>query len=287
VTPETPEEVLHGGNTSVVVRVGDTVRRQTGHWTPAVHALLAHLQSVGFTDAPTILGIDGQGREQLPFVAGEVGNFDPRPLPDWFRTTDACMAIGDWLRRCHAAQRGFVPDPALPWRMAAGRPLAAGEVVAHHDAGPYNAIRRTDGGLTVIDWDFAAPGDPIEDLAFVCWSWAPLWNDRAAVDRWFGDASVEASATRLRAVVDGYGTAEADRRRLLPAIQTKMGAHAAGLEAMAAQGDPAAVRLFESGVANGARRDADWVHRHDALLSDAIYGSPATKSRTGRSVRFQ
>ena len=270
------EEVLHGGNTSVVVRVGDTVRRQTGHWTPAVHALLAHLQSVGFADGPTVLGIDGQGREILPFVVGEAGNFDPGPLPDWFRTADACTAIGDWLRRCHSAQRGFAPDPALPWRMAAGRPLAAGEVVVHHDAGPYNTVRRPDGGLTVIDWDFCAPGDPIEDLAFVCWSWAPLWNDRAAVHRWFGDASVEATATRLGAVVEGYGAAEADRARLLPAIQAKMAAHAAGLEALAAQGDPAAVRLYKAGVSAAARRDADWAHRNQALLSVAVHGSPAT-----------
>jgi aminoglycoside phosphotransferase (APT) family kinase protein len=156
--------------------------------------------------------------------------------------------------------------------MGAGRPLDAGEVVVHHDVGPYNTIRRPDGGLTVIDWDFCAPGDPMEDLAFVCWSWAPLWNDRAAVDRWFGEASAEASATRLGAVVDGYGAGEADRTRLLPAIQAKMHAHADGLEAMAAQGDPASVKLFESGVANGARRDAAWVHRNVARLDAAIRG---------------
>jgi hypothetical protein len=87
------EEILYGGNTSVVVRVGDTVRRHTGHWTPAVHDLLAHLSSVGFVDAPTVLGIDDQSREVLPFVTGEVGLLDPvPPLPTWFRTTEACIA---------------------------------------------------------------------------------------------------------------------------------------------------------------------------------------------------
>ena len=33
---------LAGGNLNEVVRVGDTVRRPTGPWTPAVHALLHH-----------------------------------------------------------------------------------------------------------------------------------------------------------------------------------------------------------------------------------------------------
>ena len=266
------EEILHGGNTSVVVRVGDTVRRRTGYWTPAVHALLAHLNAVGFSDAPTVMGIDDRCREILPFVTGEVGMFDPGRLPDWFRTVDACMAIGDWLRRCHDAQRGFKPDPALPWRMVPGRPLAAGEVVVHHDAAPYNTIRRPDGGLTVIDWDFCAPGDPIEDLAFTCWSWAPLWSDRAAVEREFGDGSVEASATRLGAVVEAYGPDPENRSRLLHATRAVMQAHADGLERLAAQGDPAFVSLFESGVADNARRDAAWVRQNGAALSAAVRG---------------
>ena len=266
------EEILHGGNTNVVVRVGDTVRRRTGHWTPAVHALLAHLKSVGFSDASAVLGVDDQGREVLPFVTGEVGTFDPGRLPDWFRTFEACMAIGDWLRRFHDAQRGFKPDPALPWRMVPGRPLAAGEVVVHHDAAPYNTIRRPDGGLTVIDWDFCAPGDPIEDLAFVCWSWAPLWNDRVTVELEFGDGSVAASAARLGALVEAYGPDAADRSRLLPAIQATMQAHANGLERLAAQGDPAFVTLFESGAADNARLDSAWVFDNQSALSAAVRG---------------
>ena len=41
---------LAGGNMSAgVVRVGDTVRRPAGPWTPAVHALLTHLHEAGFS----------------------------------------------------------------------------------------------------------------------------------------------------------------------------------------------------------------------------------------------
>lgn len=266
------EEVLHGGNTNVVVRVGDTVRRQAGHWTPAVHALLAHLESVGFADAPTVLGIDDQGREILPFVIGEVGNFDPGHLPDWFRTIDACMTIGDWLRRFHEAQRGFEPDENVPWRLVPGRSLTEDEVVVHHDAAPYNSIRRPDGGLTVIDWDFSAPGDPIEDLAFACWSWAPLWSDRVGVEREFGDGSVRGSAVRLAAIVEAYDPGPQDRSRLLYAIQAVMQAHSDDLERLAAQGDPAFVKLFEAGVADNARLDAAWVRANGAALSAAVRG---------------
>jgi hypothetical protein len=48
-----------------VERVGDTIRRGTGPWTPAVHALLRHLEAVGFDAAPRVLGFDEQGREVL------------------------------------------------------------------------------------------------------------------------------------------------------------------------------------------------------------------------------
>ena len=265
------DEVLRGGNTSVVVRVGDTVRRPRGHWTPAVHALLAHLKSSGFGDVPTILGIDDRGREVLSLVTGEVGLLDPGALlPPWFRTAEACTAIGDWLRRFHDAQRGFIPDPALPWRLYPGRALRAGEVLVHHDAAPYNTIRRPDGGLTVIDWDFCAPGDPVEDLAFSAWQWIPLWADKSAVASGHGGAltTLEA-ATKLAALADGYQASADQRSRLVDACLHQMTKHAEDVEAMA-DTDPAFARLVELGVSRNARLDAAWVSDNQAVLGTAV-----------------
>jgi len=266
------EQILHGGNTSVVVRVGDTVRRTTGHWTPAVHALLAHLGSVGFTDAPTVLGIDDQGREILSFVIGEVGTYDPG-LPDWFLTAEASMAIGGWLRRFHDAQQRFTPDPSLPWRMYAGRALRHGEVVVHHDAAPYNTIRRLHGGLTVIDWDFCAPGDPVEDLACTAWRWVPLRADKAAMEDGHGGATtlLPEAATRLAALADGYAASPDQRSRLLDACIQQMTKHADDLEAMAVN-DPAFARLVDLGHADNARLDAAWVSDNEVELSSAVRG---------------
>ena len=267
------EEVLHGGNTTVVVRVGDTVRRQTGHWTPAVHALLKHLELAGFGDAPRVLCLDRQGREVLLFVEGEVGLLDPgHPLPPWFRSADACVAIGDWLRRFHEAQYGFKPDPALPWRMVPGRRLTVGEVVVHHDAAPYNTIQRSFGGLTVIDWDFCAPGDPIEDLAFAAWQWVPLWADKEAVARGHGRAmtALEAGA-KLAALADGYHASVDQRWMLVDAVMAQMTKHADDLEAMAVA-DPAFARLVDQGISRNARLDAEWVRDNEPVLSAALHG---------------
>ncbi len=45
------------------MRVGDTVRRAAGPWTPTIHALLRHLRASGLSMVPEPLGIDEQGRE--------------------------------------------------------------------------------------------------------------------------------------------------------------------------------------------------------------------------------
>jgi hypothetical protein len=182
------------------------------------------------------------------------------------------MAIGDWLRRFHDAQRGFTPDPALPWRLYAGRALRVGEVLVHHDAAPYNTIRRPDAGLTVIDWDFCAPGDPLEDLAFSAWQWIPLWADKAAVARGHGGAmTAPEAATKLAALADGYGASEDQRSRLTDACVHQMTKHADDVEAMA-DADPAFARLVDLGVPRDARRDAAWVRDHRSELQAALEG---------------
>ena len=93
-----------------ICRLGDTVRRPSGPWTPAVHALLRYLESVGFDGAPRVWGIDDEGREVLRFVTGQDGRRVPHP---WA----SLRAVGELIRRFHDAVEGV--------RAAAGCPLAA------------------------------------------------------------------------------------------------------------------------------------------------------------------
>src|SRR5436309_15761170 len=89
------EVVLHGGNTNTVVRVGDTVRRTAGAWTPTVHALLRHLEATGFDAAPRALGLDAQRREMLTFMEGTTVTYQ-MPSFDWAHASLA--AVGRVLR---------------------------------------------------------------------------------------------------------------------------------------------------------------------------------------------
>src|SRR5206468_6807891 len=69
VTEDGEPVALTGGGQSAVHRQGDVVIRDAGPWTPAVHALLRHLEEAGFAGAPRLVGtgLDAGGRETLTF----------------------------------------------------------------------------------------------------------------------------------------------------------------------------------------------------------------------------
>jgi len=94
------EEVLAGGNSSTIVRVGDTVHRPAGLWTPAVHQLLTTLRAAGVTEVPEPFGLDEQGREVLSYLPGIVGNY---PMPSWIWSPTILHEAGSLLRPVHDA----------------------------------------------------------------------------------------------------------------------------------------------------------------------------------------
>ncbi|MGI8421389.1 MAG: aminoglycoside phosphotransferase family protein, partial [Gaiellaceae bacterium] len=85
---------LTGGDVNEVWLVDGTVRRPVDTWSPAVHALLGHLDGRG---APRFTGFDEEGREMLEFVEGEAANGEE----------DVMEELGALLRRLHEAQAGF------------------------------------------------------------------------------------------------------------------------------------------------------------------------------------
>src|SRR5262245_29279562 len=104
-----PTERPLGGRVTAAVRAGETVRRVTGPWTPAVHALLRHLEAVGFAGAPRVLGLDAQGREMLTFIPGQTS-------PTAGVVTDVALGeVGGLLRRYHDAVVGFALPRGLAW----------------------------------------------------------------------------------------------------------------------------------------------------------------------------
>jgi hypothetical protein len=208
------EQRLGGGRSSEgVVRVGDTVRRRTGPWTPTIHAYLRHLRDAGFAAAPEVRGFDDQGREVLGYIPGEtwgdsISPDEPktelvtiRPWPAATRSDAALAAIGQIVRQLHDAARGF--RPASPVWHEYELPMHDDEIVCHADTGPWNIVYRSGMPVALIDWDNAQPARPLHDLAAAAWHCVPLGPDEflvacgfAAPFRWAG---------RLRTFCDAYG----------------------------------------------------------------------------------
>ena len=265
---------MPGGRNDGAVRVGQTVRRVAGLQTPAVHALLRHLEAVGFTGAPRALGIDSAGREILTYLEGcTVG--DTRPWPAWVHGDPALVAVGRWLRDFHAASRSFQPPSGAQW-FGDHNDLRPGELIGHHDAAPYNAVwrpapMRTDLGdgelVGFIDWDLAGPATPLRDLAFVALTWVPLTARDVAVADGF-PARADRSR-RLRLLLDAYewsGTVP----EVLAAVRQRALDHAAGLRSAADAGYGPAVALVAEGVADAFDRAvAELDASRAALLPEA------------------
>jgi len=214
VDVDDPEQPLVGGNLSGgVVRVGATVRRPTGAWTPAVHALLRHLEAKGFEGAPRVLGIDDEGREVLEHIEGEVawGDAHHRLLG----TDDAVARAGRLLRRFHDAVADFVPPADAVWRfpeMEADSEAwvdEAGKIICHNDPAAWNLVIGPD-RWAFIDWDVAGPRPFIWDVAYTAIGIAPI-NPDAGHQGWTQPPLI---GPRLRGLADGYGLGTRDRVRL-------------------------------------------------------------------------
>ncbi|HEX6258918.1 MAG TPA: aminoglycoside phosphotransferase family protein [Candidatus Saccharimonadales bacterium] len=193
------EEVLQYGFVSSPVKVGDTVRRQTGSWTPTVHALLEHLHKNGFTRCPTVEGFDEQGREILSFIPGDAA---VRPWPSILTQGDGIEQAGCLLREYHDTVEGFSPGGSVEWRIGKAR-LAPGQIIRHGDLGPWNTIWQNDTLAALIDWDFIQPGERIDDLAQMAYYFVPLRSEKGWKDAGFTERPD--FAVRLLRLTKSYG----------------------------------------------------------------------------------
>jgi hypothetical protein len=185
------EVPLSGGRiTPGVVRVGRTVRRPATASSSFVAELLGDLEREGFTGAPRHLGFDTAGREILSYLPGWV----PSRFQRW--TDPQVAAAGSLLRSFHDATCGS--------RLAGRHP-----VVCHHNPGPNNTVFADDIPAGFIDFDTAAPGDPIEDLSYMAWTWCISSKPTAP------PATVQAA--QVRVLADAYGLDAASRSRLIDA----------------------------------------------------------------------
>ena len=179
-----------------VIRVGRVVHRRAGPWVPAVHDLLRHLERVGFSGAPRPLGIDEDGREVLTYIPGEVAH--PRVLED-----TELSGVAEVIREYHVKVASFRASPHATWGTDGQDPGTAHELVCHNDLAPWNLVVGKEGALAFIDWDLAAPGRRLWDLALAVCTFVPMYPSAAR------------QLERFRVFCDAYDLEADDRVELL------------------------------------------------------------------------
>lgn len=221
-------EVLPGA-VGGALRIGRTVRRPTGPWTPAVHELLTFLDDSGLRGVPALHGLDDEGREVLEHVEGRGVPVDREVVLD----TVLEEAV-TWLRDFHDVVEGFRPAGSRVWRGGESE-LGDGQILCHHDPGAYNWIIQSGHFVAMIDWDMAGPGRAIDDLAFLAWTAIPLYRE----------IPVEDVVRRLGILVDAYG--EWGPMTVLEAVVERMSTAADRIEAGQARGDEGLLNLAKVG----------------------------------------
>jgi hypothetical protein len=250
---------LPGGNVAPVYRVGDTVRRATGPWTPGVHALLQYLESGGFEGSPRVLGVDEDGREILTFAEGMVPYAPDVPSEIW--TDDALAGAARLVRSYHDAVASFVPPPGASWRFCPGAP-SDGEIVCHNDLAPWNAVYRGGVPRVFIDWDFASPAPRLWDVAYAVWRFVPLYYDGLPGSD--GGADVTQYARRLRLWCDEYGLE--DRSTLLDVVQRRQRVMYDTVRVWGEAGVAGFAEMWQTGHADAPLRDKAFVEANRTAL---------------------
>jgi thiamine kinase-like enzyme len=168
MTNSSNEKLLTGGNVSDVYQSGNTVRRKLKPESKRIHALLNHLENKGFDHAPAFLGIDEEGREVFSFIEGEAGHY---PLKAYMRSDDVLKEIAKMLRQYHDCVNDFPIDDS--WESLDNTPPDR-EVICHNDFAIYNIIFDHEKPVGIIDFDVAAPGPRIWDIAYTLYTCVPL-----------------------------------------------------------------------------------------------------------------
>ncbi len=251
------EERLPGGNLSDTTRLGDTVRRNAGPWTPTIHALLRHLDARGFGAAPRPIGVDGD-REVLQFIDGDTPMGWPDPFPDWVFARPSLEVATRLLRRFHDLSTAFDPPPGTGWQVALP---SRHEVICHNDWAPYNAVFRDERPIAMLDWDMAAPGSRIWDVARLAYIWVPIATPHQRFP-------LHEQARRLRLVCDVYGLERRDD--VIATMREQLCFWADYFERQAAAGHPGFAKLVSWGVPAGHRADADRLRGHEDMFTRAI-----------------
>jgi hypothetical protein len=264
---------LSGGvaNAGAVVRVGPLVLRPSQPNSRSIHDFLRALRDAGFDGASEPVGIDGDGRERLVFIEGDVAL---PPYPDWARSAASLASTAALMRRFHDVSAAvdatggvWSDEMADPEPDAGGRPI-----VCHNDVCFENVVFRNGVAVGFLDFDFAAPGRRAFDVAQFARMCAPIDDDVNAVRFGWTADELRDAPSRVRLICDAYGLDAGERRQLVDIVSEGMALVGAFLRKRVEAGDPNFTKMWNElgGAERFERRLRWWVEnrpRFEAALA--------------------
>lgn len=252
------EEILGGGvaNVGAVTRSGETVTRPAPRNVDAIHRLLDHLANSGF-EAPQPLEKVSAGRQTLTFIQGDV---PVPPYPKWSLSDEALESIGVLLRRYHDAVRSFSAK-GLEWSTELTDPEGV-ELVCHNDVCLENVVFRDGRAAALLDFDFAAPGRAIWDVAMTAGMCVPI---RPPDDPLAGQDRFDATA-RLVKFARAYGLAADRARELVVTIGRVKEVGAAFVQRHVDRGEDGFIQMVNEQKPGAWQRRLEWYREEQGRL---------------------
>ena len=226
-----------------------------------MHTFLRKLRSTGFEGASLPVEIQDDGRERLVFIEGDV---PVPPFPAWAQTDDALASIAALVHSFHEAS-SQVPVELGIWSEEMADPVG-GSMICHNDVCLENVVFRDGRAIGLLDFDFAAPGRPIRDLAAFARMCVPIDDDVSAVRLGF---ELIDRPVRLRLVADTYGLDASGRQELLQHFDRSMRRGGAFVQRRADAGDPNFILMLKEmgGMERYERRLRWWEESRHLFVS--------------------
>lgn len=192
-------------------------------------ALLRHFREQEWEGAPRLYGRDHENRLIHGVLRGTAVH-DDRHLPD------------EYLEEAGALVREF-HDLTANTRLAGNW-----EVVCHNQLAPRHTISQKGIPYAFVDWEAAAPGVRLHDVADLCWRFVDL------------GPGAEDPFRRVRLICDAYGLEE--RQSLIETIMARQDRYRRIVESGAHRGDPRMLAQYQDGEAEQVGHRLMWIHEH-------------------------
>lgn len=202
-----------------------------------MRSFLRGLRSAGFEGASLPVEVQSDALERLLFIEGDVA---VPPFPAWVQADHALSSITALVRSFHEASSRLPVVPAN-WSDELADPCG-GTMICHNDVCLENVVFRDGEAVALLDFDFAAPGRPLFDLAAFARMCVPIDDDLSASRRGFEDLDCPA---RLRIVADTYGLDAEDRHILVELLDGPMESGGSFVQRRVEAGDPNFIRMLD------------------------------------------